>query len=108
MACAIAGCAHMDVATLAASSLSLACDWGQTRSAADRGWVGHAEENAILGRRPTTMQVDMYFGVAALLNATLWAALPKGWRSAAPAALVGVEVDSIRHNIDTTSGHCGI
>ena len=105
----LSGCgAHFDWAALAVSEASLACDWAQTRSAASQDWKGHAEANPFLGRNPSTTQVDMYFGVSALLNLTLWAALPKGWRSIVPIGITAMETSPIRNNISTTHTVCGI
>lgn len=109
VACALAGCAHADVASLVTSELSLACDWGQTRSAASADWSGNRQENnPLMGMHPSTVQVDMYFGVAALLDATLWLALPKGWRSVAPIGVTALEADIIYGNRDTTTSKCGL
>lgn len=106
--CLLVGCAHVDTAALIASTASLACDWGQTRSAADRGWASRIERNPILGPRPSTSQVDMYFGVTALLNVTLWTLLPKGWKSIVPAGVTAMEANTVYGNRDTTVAKCGL
>lgn len=107
-AIAVSGCAHMDVASLVTSEASLACDWGQTRSAAVAGWHGYAEENSIIGPNPSAMRVDMYFATAAILDAAVWLVLPKGWRSAPPVALTVMEAKVIHGNEATTAGVCGV
>lgn len=98
----------MDVATLAVSSATLACDWGQTRSAASAGWMDRVERNPLMGAHPSTIQVDMYFGVVTLLNVTLWAMLPKRWRSVVPIGVGAFEMNTIVGNVPTTESVCGV
>jgi len=104
------GCSLRNVnrATLAASTVSLACDWGQTRSAAMAGWDGYHEENRMLGARPTTSQVDTYFVVAAIANTFVWLVMPKKLRSIVPVGVFAAQAHTIEGNRDTTPGVCGI
>jgi len=104
----LVGCVHADVAALIASEATLACDWGQTRSAAALGWRGHEETNILLGHQPSTTHVDVYFGVAAVLDAALWIMLPDTWRGASVTGVTAIEADSIVHNIPTTDSICGL
>lgn len=70
--------------------------------------MGRSEANPLLGKRPSSGQVDMYFGVVAILNVTIWALLPKGWRSAPTLAIIGLEADTIYFNRNTTAKWCGV
>jgi len=99
-----AGCANVYVngSTLAASTAALACDWVQTRSAAERGWhIGELpqhEANPLLGSAPSTRVVDTYFVSAIAVNAALWLALPRRWKSVLPGVIIGSEAVTIVGN----------
>lgn len=107
------GCAHVDRATLITSTVSLACDWGQTRSMAANDWAHptgpqrYEEANPIMGKHPSTLVVDTYFMSAALINAAAWLVIPKGWRSAAPVAVTARQALAITRNVEHT-GWCGL
>jgi len=94
-----------DRATLLASTASLACDWRQTSNAAAAGWSGTREANPVMGPHPDTTTVGLYFLGVAFVNAAVWAVVPRGWRSLAPSALVGVQARTIRGN-NGTIGRC--
>jgi hypothetical protein len=107
------GCAQfgrsspVDVAALAMSTASLAVDWRQTRSAAVDGWSGGRWEGGVpagqmIGAHPSVGRVDGYFLGAAMVNAALWAALPRHWRSVIPGFVIGAEVYTVVGNLPTT------
>ncbi len=109
----LAGCAtawtHIDRASLATSTASLAVDWTQTRSAAREGWSGGRTEGgipamAVMGTTPATHAVDAYFAGCAVANTVLWAVLPPKWRSVVPGFVIGVQAYTIRSNLAVTSG----
>ena len=104
------GCAnvHVNRATLIASTLALACDWAQTRAASSSGWVGFLESNPIMGDRPSTGMVDMYFAGALIANASAWALMPQRFRSAIPVGVVAIQQDAIRSNAGYGMGWCGV
>lgn len=100
---------RVDRGTLVASMSLLACDWGQTRSAATEGWGGGQwEGNLIMGERPSSSIVDAYFASTVVINAALWALLPRGWRSVVPGAVIGVQSYTVATNARTTRGVCGL
>lgn len=87
---------------------TIACDWGGTRWAAQRGWVDKVESNPILGPAPSTARVDAYMAASALVVVGLGQLLPSKLRPLLYAAAVVVEVEAIRHNLGTTPGVCGL
>lgn len=102
----------VDVTALVASTAALACDWGQTRGVSQGGWMsggtftGNTKEyNPLLGASPSPRTLDLYFATTVVINAALWVALPKRWRSIVPAAVVGAEARTIYRNIPYT-GMC--
>lgn len=97
----------VDRATLIASTAILACDWGQTRSAAAEGWTGRREGNVLMGERPSTSTVDAYFAATAVLNTAVWVVLPAKWRSVIPGVVIGAQVRTVAGNFATTRGVCG-
>ncbi|HSR79119.1 MAG TPA: hypothetical protein VLN57_21275 [Xanthobacteraceae bacterium] len=108
MGCSPISWRMVDVASLALSEASLACDMGQTMSAANTGWSTTLERNPVMGLSPSRTMVGTYFAAAMVLNAVLWAVLPRGWRSAAPVGVVAEQVKAIRGNLGTTPGPwCG-
>jgi hypothetical protein len=108
----IAACAptwrRVDRATLVASTLSLPCDWGQTRGAAGAGWERSHERNPIMGGRPSTLTVDAYFAGAVAVNALAWAVLPARWRSLIPGVVIGSQAYAVALNADTARGARGL
>ena len=86
------GCsmATINGVALGAATATLACDWSETRWAAEQDWTrtGH-ELNPVLGPTPTTGQVDAYFASAIVVSAAIWHVLPERWRWA-PSAVVAV------------------
>lgn len=104
------GCAnaYVNSGALAASTLAVACDWGQTRWAASRGWTGGRwEGNPIMGPRPSASTVDMYFAFTALMNAAIWLVAPERARVVMPSAVVIAEGEQIRENM-TRTPLCGL
>lgn len=92
-----------NTATLVASTAALACDWGQTRgvaSAASEGrWtLDYWEENPVMGPRPSTGDVDLYFAAAAALNAAAWVAIPRRYRWIIPSVVLAVQTAAIVQN----------
>jgi hypothetical protein len=105
---ALVSCGAVNTATLITSTASIACDWGQTRSAASEAWSrGRWEANPIMGSKPSTATVDVYFLSALAVNAAFWIALPRQVRSVAPVAITAAQVDTIAGNIGTTHTLCG-
>lgn len=107
------GCTPLNRATLVASTVAIACDWGQTRSAASVGWMwmNHqkTEENVMLGPAPSPAAVDMYFITALLANAMVYAALPKRFGWVSTAAVIGVQSSSIESNLSVVPHpYCGL
>lgn len=104
---ALSGCAnvHVNRAALIASTLALACDWGQTNQAATHAemWPGNYETNPVLGGRPSPEAVDAYFVGAIAVNAALWLAMPARYRSAVPIAVTAMQAVQVRNNMPQTS-----
>jgi hypothetical protein len=106
----VSGCSfkNLNRATLAASTASLACDWGQTRSAASNHWKGRYEANPIMGMNPSTGTVDVYFASTIAINAAIWYLMPEKLKSLLPVGVIGVQANTIAGNLDTTQGVCGL
>ena len=104
------GCtnAWVNRGALIASTAALACDWGQTRGQAARGWGDRMEQNPMLGAEPTTAAVDTYFVSALALNAMIWYLAPARASAVIPAAVVAVQADAIAGNVGMGTGMCGI
>jgi len=104
-------CSHVNRATLAASTASLAWDWAQTRRWAEHGWqypgthgdmLVSGENNPILGSHPGVHAVDGYFAITAAVNLALWIVMPDRYRSAVPGALLTIEAPAIIGNISVS------
>src|SRR5262245_1850875 len=103
---------------LVAQSTALVCDWGQTRRAAALAATGENwrsdtpyESNPIMGGRPTTSTIDLYFFAALGLSAAAWRVLPRRWRFLVPVAVLALEADPIASNFQLDRadlGFCGI
>lgn len=104
------GCANVPVrrATMGTALLSLACDWGQTRSAAAGHWATTREANMILGEAPGTRSVDLYFLASAAAMVGVVELLPAGVRPFVYGSVAAVQVRTITGNFETTQGVCGI
>lgn len=99
---------HVNRAALVASTAALACDWAQTRAAAERGWMrGLYEENPVLGPRPDPGLVDVYFLTSMIVNATAWVVMPPRYRLAF-FAVAAVQVPNLSENADWGLGVCGL
>lgn len=112
--CAGAGADGWTIANgvgLGAQTAALACDWQQTRSYAVDGWRGYAETNPVMGRKPAPGVVDAYFLSIWTASALGWHVLPRRYRFIAPLIVVGIQADTIRHNLTVPSGQasfCGL
>lgn len=100
---------------LGAQTAVLACDWGQTRRAAEMGWVYKRmlleEESPILGRTPSPAAVDLYFLGAIAATALAWRLLPRRWRLTVPVVVVALQAQAITHNLGRGGidlGICGV
>lgn len=102
------GCGAVNRALLVTSTASLACDWAQTRSSAASGWNGQVETNPIMGSKPATSSVDIYFASAIAINAGLWLITPPSVRGAVPAAVTAVQANTVAGNIPYTRTVCGL
>jgi hypothetical protein len=89
----------MDRGALVASTATLACDWAQTRGAAERGWIGYREGNPMLGKTPSVGAVDAYFATATLVSIAAWYLLPRGWRAVTHTAIAVWQMDTIANNV---------
>ena len=98
VAVALGGCAnaHVNHATLIASTAMLAVDWGQTREMTGRGWT---EQNPLMGEHPPGHVVDMYFMSMAALNAIVYLVMPDRWKSVLPAGVIGMQAVAIDRNM---------
>lgn len=84
---------------LGANLAALACDWSQTRSWAELGWLRpERERNPLLGPTPSTEAVDLYFAGAAAALVAAWHVLPERYRLAGLAGLVVAQAHTIRIN----------
>ena len=96
-------------AALVSSMGLLACDWGQTRSAASTGWAGLEERNPVMGTNPSTGHVDVYFASVAAVNVALYLLMPERARWVAPSVVSAVQVNAIAGNTSTVPGPaCGL
>ncbi len=104
----VTSCAYTDTAALVASTATLTCDWGQTHSAAARGWERQDEANPLLGPKPSLARVDAYFGALTVLTTLGWYLLPPGWRTIGGFTVAAVQSPSLSNNFKTTQGLCGL
>jgi hypothetical protein len=96
----------IDVSALALSTAGLACDWGQTHSAAAAGWHKNVdgmsyyevETNPLISGRPSVGTVNLYFAVVTAANAVLWAVAPRKYRSIVPVAVLAMQTIQIARN----------
>lgn len=111
-ACSAGTWRHIDRTTLAMSTASIACDWGQTATMAAKGWdrgLGpQHEENPIMGEHPSVAVVSAYFMTALVINTAVWAVLPASWRSAIPTAITGSQTITIERNVSASNTLCGV
>ena len=117
VAVVLAACATPSVSrgVLVASTVALAADWQTTRCFAQHGWVTpdgwlFEEGNPIMGAKPDTRRVDLYFAAAAAINVLAWFVTPRRWRVALPVAVFAVSVDRAAHNAMLEHGRdlCGL
>ncbi len=99
---------HVNRIGLGLSTITTACDWGQTRSAATKGWRDHYEANPVMGSTPSTGRVDAYLGAVIASTVLLGYVLPEKLRPFLYGAVIAIEVDTIAGNMSTTEGLCGI
>jgi hypothetical protein len=103
LAAALSGCGYslsaVNGAALGGSLATVACDWGQTRRLAARGWPRDSfEMNPMLGSHPRTTEVDLYFAAYLLTSYAIWKITPKEVRWAASAMIIGVQAEAIVQN----------
>jgi hypothetical protein len=68
-----------DYALLAASTVTLAMDWQQTR-AISRNPDRFYETNRVLGKHPSNRSIDLYFAGVLLADIVIAELLPSKWR----------------------------
>lgn len=109
---ALVACAHsraVDRATLVSSTLTIACDYGQTMYHARQGWPNGREElNPIMGPTPSTAVVTTYFVSAAVVNAVAPYVLPAWARSVVRGAVTARQAVAIEHNMQVGTPMCGL
>lgn len=93
--CGAGGLSVANGVGLGAISVTLACDWRQTRAFASEGWTYQLESNPILGERPTTQSVDAYFLAAMVAATAVWRLTPRKWRLLPALAIVALQVKAI-------------
>jgi len=73
-------------------------DWLQTRqiSKHPERW---GESNLILGKHPSTRNVDVYFALAGLAHYEVAKLLPTEWRKAFQYLSIGIEAGYVAHNL---------
>ncbi len=104
----LGGCVHANSAALAVSTAALVCDGMQTLRMAGEGWTRTSEANPVMGPAPGVSEVGAYFVGAVVINAAVWVAMPKRWRTVVPMAVTAVQIDVIRNNIGQGTGMCGL
>lgn len=111
----LAGCSisigatkHINRITLGMALLTTACDYGQTRSAATKGWHDRYEGNPIMGPTPSTHTVDLYMLGAMVGTIALGQLIPARFRALLYGAVTIVEVHTVVGNLETTDGICGV
>lgn len=109
--CAASGLTIANGVGLGVSSGALACDWNQTRGAAEREWIERypteqgygsrvmSERNPIIGPTPSTGRVDAYFAAALGLTVLAWRLTPRRYRWAVPAAVTAIQIAAITSNV---------
>lgn len=95
------------------ASLSIACDWTQTRYHAANGWRDElgplAESNPIIGGTPSTTTVDVYMATAIAATVIAGSLLPSQLRPVLFGSIVVRQSIAIAHNIgEGTPGICGL
>jgi hypothetical protein len=114
--CGASGLTIANGTALGVSTVSLACDWGQTRAyATDDGWRSGSENNPILGHNPSAVALDAYFIAAIAANAVIWRFAPRKVRAVLPTIITAVQLHAmITTQQSTTSlrayypGVCGV
>ena len=84
-----------DYGLLAASSIGLLGDWGQTRHIARSG---HPETNRILGTHPKLSDVDKYFAASLLANYLIGNNLPPKYRRMLWTGVAGTQASMMLNN----------
>lgn len=78
------------------STLLICADWGQTRYIATT--PGYFETNPLLGRTPTTKQVDFHFIGAIGVNAGAGFLLPKKYRKYFWGGVAVMQLNTVARN----------
>lgn len=107
VAVAVSGCTAANRTALAISTATLACDWAQTRALASEGWPGYHESNPIMGPKPSTGDVTLYFSSAIAINAAVYHLMPRRWKALLPGAVTASQIKTIAVNTPHT-GLCGM
>lgn len=98
-----------DRTTFALAAASIACDWGQTRSAAAEGWSGGRHEaNPMMGINPDVGTVDAYMGMSLATTTLVWLVLPHKVGPFVMGGVLAAEANTIEGNRATTRGTCGL
>ncbi len=99
---------HVNRIALFTAEATIACDLGQTESAASSGWHNRYERNPIMGDKPSSGEVAAYMTGAALATALVWYVAPSWLRPFVAGSVAALEVRTIAVNVPTTAGLCGI
>lgn len=102
------GLKHANRIALGLAAAALACDWGQTHSAAAGGWRGTYEGNPIMGPSPSAAEVGLYMAGVGAAFVVVWQLLPPRLRPALAGGMLAVEAHTVVGNLETTPGLCGV
>jgi hypothetical protein len=102
VACGLGACTmrNFNRATLVASHVTIACDYGQTLAVARGGWSdpNMSEWNPVLGDTPSPMRLTAYNAVAIGVVTGAYLALPEKWRWLPAVVTVLVQLQTISAN----------
>lgn len=92
---------------LATSTAAIACDWGMTRWMPRTGAYekGYAELNPIMGRNPSTAQIDVVFAGLLIANVASYYVLPRWAKGILYTSTTAIEGGNIA--LFNPSGVCG-
>jgi len=90
----------MDTVFQAASIVSIAADWNQTRQIAKNPTLYYEDgvAEAFLGRHPSVSGVNWYFAGSMILNTAIARTLPNPYRRMFQIGTIGYEAYWINHN----------
>lgn len=98
---------HVNRVGMAVAAASLACDYGQTRWHAARGWNGFREANPMLGPTPSTLTVTGWFLSTAIVGGLFSLTLPERIRPILYSGITGRQLVSVVRNAEYTPV-CGV